>query len=308
MRLIVMRTRGRPLLLTLRHRHVAAAAAALVVLGFGIGVGGFLFGRHHAGTGFRHEASNLRGDIDRQNAALADLRVKSRADIDAVAARMAQLVARLNRLDAMGAQIVDLAGLKSGGFDFDATPGEGGPQPAKEVPWKLGNLNAATDALQSRVWREESELTALEAVLLHRSYKAQTVPRGKPVGAEGWISSGYGWRTDPFTGERAFHEGIDFAGHEGDPVHAVAAGVVTWAGPRYGYGRLVIVNDGGGYSTYYAHSKKILVQVGSVVKRGETIALMGETGRATGPHVHLEVHHDGRPVNPWPFVVGKGSG
>ncbi len=307
MQLIVMRTYGRSLRLGLRRGHVVVAVAALVVLGLGAGLGGFFLGVHHAGAGLQLKAANLRTDIDRQNASLADLRVESQASVNAVAARMAQLDARLNQLDAMGTQIVGLAGLKASGFDFAALPGEGGPQPASEVPWKLASLDSATNTLEARIWREESELSALEAVLVHRKYKAQTIPRGKPIG-EGWISSGFGWRTDPITGEREFHEGFDFAGHEGDPVRAIAAGVVTWAGPRYGYGRLVIVNDGEGYSTYYAHGKKILVQVGSVIKRGDTIALMGETGRATGPHVHLEVHHDGRPVNPGPFVAGKRGG
>ncbi|MGH8225615.1 MAG: M23 family metallopeptidase, partial [Gammaproteobacteria bacterium] len=221
MQLIVMRTRGRSLRLILRRRHTVVAAIVLVVLGVGTGLGGFFLGIHHSGAGLKLQAANLRNDIGRQSTSLADLRVQSQAGVNAVAARMAQLDARLNQLDAMGTQIVSLAGLKSNGFDFNAPPGEGGPQPAREVPWKLASLDTATDALEARIWHEESELSALEAVLVHRKYKAQTIPSGKPIGAGGWISSGYGWRTDPFTGERAFHEGLDFAGYEGAPVHAI---------------------------------------------------------------------------------------
>ncbi|MDN5864185.1 MAG: M23 family metallopeptidase [Gammaproteobacteria bacterium] len=302
---IVLRTRTGPRRFMLRRAHWCAALGLLFGLALAAAAGGFFAGRGYSSHVLVSRVYAMQGQLTRQSAKLEKLRQHSQAGVNAVASRMATLDARLNRLDAMGAQIVSMAGLEESGFDFTAVPGEGGPYPTNEEPWKLPDLSAATAALGQRIWQERSELAALEAMLLHRQYNAQTVPSGKPVGSGGWISSGYGWRTDPFTGERSFHPGIDFAGHEGDPVHAIAAGVVTWAGPRYGYGRLVIINDGGGYTTWYGHSEKILVQVGDVVQRGEAIALLGDTGRSTGPHVHLEVHHDGDTVNPWPYVQGK---
>lgn len=306
MDLILLRRNQGPRRWVLRRRHAVAAAVAVLGLAVGAGYAGYAVGVHHAPWRLVARAQQLRHSIARQSAALAKLRTQNQGAVNAVAARMADLDAQVNRLDAMGAEIVRLAGLKKSGFDFDVPPGEGGPEPAREVPWQLGDLDAAATALSSRIWQEERELSALESLLVQKKLNAQIVPKGKPISG-GWISSGWGWRTDPITGEREFHEGIDFAGRRGSHVHAIAAGVVTWAGPRYGYGKLVIVNDGDGYTTYYAHNETILVTVGEVVKRGQTISLMGETGRATGPHVHLEVHHDGRPVDPWSYVVGKAS-
>jgi len=290
----------------LRSRYgvlLAGALGLLVAVGL---VSGYMLGAKRAPDELLAQTRHLHAQIKKQAGELADLRTQSQGAINAVAARMAQLNAQANRLDAMGAEVVHLAGLKKSGFDFSAPVGEGGPDNGGEQPWQSGNLDSAVSALSQRLWHEERELIALESLLSHKKLSAQIVPRGKPVRG-GWISSGYGWRTDPFTGEREFHPGIDFAGEAGAKVHAVAAGVVTWAGPRYGYGNLVIVNDGDGYSTYYAHNKKVLVKVGDVIKRGDVISLMGETGRATGPHVHLEVHHDGKTINPWRFVTGKGT-
>ncbi|MGH8126807.1 MAG: peptidoglycan DD-metalloendopeptidase family protein [Gammaproteobacteria bacterium] len=290
----------------LRSRYgVVLTFAVCVVIAGGI-VFGYLLGAKRAPAELFAQTHELHNQIEKQTHELADLRTQNQGAINAVAARMAQLNAQANRLDAMGAEVVHLAGLKKSGFDFSEPVGEGGPDTGNEQPWKSGTLNSAVGALAQRLWHEEHELIALESLLSNKKLSAQIVPRGKPIRG-GWVSSPYGWRTDPFTGEREFHEGIDFAGPEGAHVHAVAAGVVTWAGPRYGYGNLVIVNDGDGYTTYYAHNKKVLVQVGTVIKRGDVISLLGETGRATGPHVHLEVHHDGKTINPWRFVVGQGT-
>ena len=98
------------------------------------------------------------------------------------------------------------------------------------------------------------------------------------------------------------HKGMDFAGQMDSDVVATAAGVVTWAGKRYGYGNLIEINHGNGYSTRYGHCHKVLVKVGDTVKPGQKIALMGSTGRSTGPHVHYEVLKNGRQINPANFV------
>lgn len=306
MDMIVLRRGREPWRWNFRHYHAAIAIVAGGLLVGGLGYGGYVLGVHRAPARLLAKTQRLRHAIARQTNALSQLRTQSQGAINAVAARMARLDAQVNRLDAMGAEIVHLAGLKKSGFNFKSPAGEGGPEPATEYPWKLGGLHEATDALSSRIWQERRKLTALESLLVHKKLSTQIVPRGKPVQGA-WISSGWGWRTDPITGEREFHQGIDFADHEGSRIHAIAAGVVTWAGPRYGYGNLVIINDGDGYVTYYAHNEKILVKVGDIVKRGEVISLMGETGMATGPHVHLEIHHDGKPVDPWRYVMGKAS-
>jgi murein DD-endopeptidase MepM/ murein hydrolase activator NlpD len=120
--------------------------------------------------------------------------------------------------------------------------------------------------------------------------------------SSGWISSYFGKRTDPFTGKPANHTGMDFAGKLGDEVVAVGDGVVTWSADRYGYGIMVEVNHGNGYFTRYAHNAENLVAVGDEVKKGQAVALMGKTGRATGPNLHFEVLKNGRRVNPVNFI------
>ena len=123
----------------------------------------------------------------------------------------------------------------------------------------------------------------------------------RPV-TQGWISSYFGQRADPFTGRTAFHAGLDFAGKEGSDVVAVASGVVTWSKERFGYGRCVEINHGNGYVTRYAHNSSNLVAVGATVQKGDSIARIGSSGRSTGPHLHFEVLKNGRPINPMTFV------
>jgi murein DD-endopeptidase MepM/ murein hydrolase activator NlpD len=126
-------------------------------------------------------------------------------------------------------------------------------------------------------------------------------PSGRPV-REGYISSYFGERMDPFNGEEAMHKGVDFATDAGADVLAVASGIVTWSGPREGYGNLVEINHGNGYTTRYAHNAQTLVSVGDTVERGQAVAVVGSTGRSTGPHVHFEVLRDGTQINPMAFV------
>ena len=127
-------------------------------------------------------------------------------------------------------------------------------------------------------------------------------PAGRPV-QQGWLSSYYGWRTNPFGGNQQFHKGIDFAGKENSEIVAVGGGVVTYSGKRYGYGNLVEITHGNGYITRYGHNKKNLVREGETVKKGQAIALMGSTGRSTGPHVHFEVIKDGKKIDPAKFIA-----
>jgi murein DD-endopeptidase MepM/ murein hydrolase activator NlpD len=164
---------------------------------------------------------------------------------------------------------------------------------------------ASLDQLSAQVKDREQQLAVLENLLMSRNVQQAAEPAGAPV-AGGYVSSVFGMRIDPFTGELAMHSGMDFAGSEGEAVEAVAAGVVTWAGPRAGYGNLVEIDHGNGYATRYGHNETILVQVGDVVKKGAHIALMGSTGRSTGPHVHFEVLYNGTPINPARFVKAAG--
>lgn len=125
----------------------------------------------------------------------------------------------------------------------------------------------------------------------------------RPVAdSDAWLSSRYGYRKDPFTGNRRWHDGVDFAGREGGEILAASSGIVTFAGDRYGYGNLVEISHSDGVVTRYGHNKEILVEKGDQVDSGQVIAKMGNSGRSTGPHVHFEVLHHGRSKNPLNYL------
>lgn len=237
---------------------------------------------------------------------VAKAKQAAQVNIDALSAKVGELQAHIIRLDALGQQITRLAGLKRGEFNFNEPPASGGPDVTGSIehtplPDFLSNLDQLSQQIRSR----DQQLTVLENLLLDRTVQKQAQPAGAPV-QEGYESSPFGMRIDPFTGELSFHPGIDFAGTDGEAVDAVAPGVVTWAGPRGGYGNMVEIDHGNGYATRYGHNEKILVHVGEVVKKGQEIALMGSTGRSTGPHVHFEVLYNGKQINPARFVNASG--
>jgi len=232
---------------------------------------------------------------------ISQLRAQLQDKVDALAMHVGLLDANLIRLNALGKRITQMADIKSGEFDFDHEPPLGGPEDAAAHATALPGLSTMIDNLSGEIDQRSAQFTALANVLLGRQLSAEIRPQGRPVHA-GYISSGFGERMDPFTGEEGVHKGVDFAAPAGTRVLAVAAGVVTWAGPREGYGNLVEINHGKGYSTRYAHNDTILVRVGDTVQRGEPIATVGSTGRSTGPHVHFEVLRNGVQVNPMGFV------
>lgn len=237
-----------------------------------------------------------------QKQQIADLKQQLQERVDAMAVRLGAMNAHVIRLDALGKRLTEMADIDNREFDFDSDPPTGGPESDGEgVSAQIPDLTTLIDRLDKRVELRDSQLSALENVILARDLKKQIHPEGRPVN-QGFISSYFGEREDPFTGREAYHKGVDFAGSAGEDVVAVAAGVVTWSGERSGYGNLVEINHGDGYVTRYAHNERTLVKVGDTVKRGETIALMGSTGHSTGPHVHFEVLRNGRQVDPLSFI------
>jgi len=222
--------------------------------------------------------------------------------LDALAGRVGQMNARMIRLDALGRRLTEMANLDKGEFNFDSEPAVGGPEGLVEgAVATSSDLTAMLDDLTHQIRDRERQLSVLESLISTRNLSQQIVPGGRPV-VKGWISSYYGPRTDPFTGRNAFHRGVDFAGPAGSEVVAVASGVVTFAKERFGYGTTVEINHGGGYVTRYGHNQKVLVAVGDTVQKGQSIALIGSTGRSTGPHLHFEVLKQGRAVDPMSFV------
>ena len=238
--------------------------------------------------------------LGQQKRQIADLKQQLQLRVDAMAMRLGEMNAHVIRLDALGKRLTEMADIDSREFNFDRDPPRGGPE-GPGVSAQIPDLSTELSQLEQRVDLRESQLSALENVILARELKEEIHPEGRPV-TTGFISSYFGERADPFDGTEAFHKGVDFAGNAGSNVLAVAAGVVTWAGERSGYGKLIEINHGDGFVTRYAHNARALVSVGQTVTRGEPIALMGSTGRSTGPHVHFEVLHNGRQVNPLSYI------
>ena len=234
---------------------------------------------------------------------LAETTRAARENMNALAVRLGDLQAHTIRLNALGRRLTEKASLGRGEFNFTKPPAQGGPEGESqalaeiEVPDFLTSLDELAAQLDDR----EQQLRVMEAFYMGRELEGEVFPSGRPI-KKGWISSYYGMRVDPFTGLQAKHKGVDFAGKDGSDVIASAAGVVTWAGTRYGYGNLVEINHGNGYVTRYGHNSKILVQSGVEVEKGQRIALMGSSGRSTGPHVHYEVLKNGRLVDPIKYI------
>ncbi len=295
---------GKPRQINLSGANAWTAAIAFSLI---VSATGFISGYWYSsitGSGVSQTAvAELIDELQQQRNNINTIRHTSEDTLDALAIRIAQMNARIIRLDALGRRLTGMADLEDGEFDFDSMPAVGGP----EEPVATGSNIAVpevVDAMQLLDYQldnREAQLGVLETVLMHQNLNNRVYPQGRPVGS-GWISSYFGKRTDPFTGKLANHTGIDFAGKLGADVVVVADGVVTWSADRYGYGVMVEVNHGNGYSTRYAHNSENLVKVGDEVRKGQTVALMGETGRATGPNLHFEVLKNGRRVNPVNFI------
>ncbi|HNP36544.1 MAG TPA: M23 family metallopeptidase [Woeseiaceae bacterium] len=279
------------------------AVAVIGVLATVSFAGGYWFSYENGSGVSETEFGALNDELNGQQDMISSIRKQNEDTLDALAVRIAQLNARIIRLDALGRRLADMADIDDSEFDFDSEPAMGGPEEPLlhgsnvAIPELVGSMSLLNDQLADR----EAQLWVLENVLMNENLKERVYPQGRPVTA-GWISSYFGKRTDPFTGKLANHTGIDFAGKMGADVTAVADGVVTWSGDRYGYGVMVEINHGSGYATRYAHNSENLVAVGDEVRKGQVISRMGKSGRATGPNLHFEVLKNGQRVNPVNFI------
>jgi murein DD-endopeptidase MepM/ murein hydrolase activator NlpD len=218
-------------------------------------------------------------------------------------ARMVEMQARLIRLDALGEHLAESANLNTEEFDFKKKPPMGGPLTQELTV--LGDRPAVMTRLQelsAEIDQKEAQLEAIDSLLSGRRSQPKSYLANMPV-RSGYVTSTYGYRSDPFTGRTAFHGGIDFAGPEGTHVYAVAPGIVTWAGEKTGYGNMVEVSHGDGMSTRYAHASRVAVKVGDLVGKDQLVAYMGSTGRSTGPHLHYEVLRNGAQVDPATYIA-----
>jgi murein DD-endopeptidase MepM/ murein hydrolase activator NlpD len=303
---VLRRKKGCSGLLTLNKKRLTALFSGLFV----ILPATFLFAGYQLGVAYMQTNPDdltlaMQSEMEAQRLRIEAATQSAEENMDALALRLGQLQAHVIRLDALGQRLTSMAKLDKGEFDFEQPPAQGGPEDVSKdglantmgVPDFLKTLDELSNQLKDR----DQQLSVLEDMMMNRNLEAEVIPAGRPI-TRGWLSSYFGKRTDPFTGHLAHHAGIDFAGKLGSDVVAVAAGVVTYAGKRSGYGNLVEINHGKGYATRYGHNSEINVKVGDTVKKGQIVAKMGSSGRSTGPHVHFEVLYNGRAVNPLKYI------
>jgi murein DD-endopeptidase MepM/ murein hydrolase activator NlpD len=223
-----------------------------------------------------------------------------RENLNAMAVRLGQLQAQLMRLDTLGERLGQLSGIKPSDKPADK-PGQGGPFIAPNKPLTPDDLQRQIDQLSRQLESKGDYLGLIETELMDERVKKNQLPTALPVEAQ-WNASGFGWRIDPFTGEQAMHEGIDFIADTGTAIQAAAAGIVVTAERHPQYGNLIEIDHGNELITRYAHASKVLVKQGALVKRGQKIAEVGSTGRSTGPHLHFEVRFRGVAQNPNRFL------
>jgi murein DD-endopeptidase MepM/ murein hydrolase activator NlpD len=260
-------------------RQPTVAAVVLLAAGVAFGAGA------RTGVGLV-QVTLLQQQVGQQMLQLDSTRDQAQREVNALAARL-------------GERLTQVGQLGDGEFDFDAPVGVGGGGPARDMP--ASELRAGLGQLGAQFKASGAQLSVLESLLFNRKLDQDATPSRMPI-ANTYITSGFGGRADPFGRGHGYHKGIDFHARMGDPVMAVADGVVSYAGVRSGYGNVVEIDHGNGYVTRYAHNSRLLVRVGDLVRSGQQVARAGSTGRSTGAHVHFEVWDNGRVVNPRKFL------
>jgi murein DD-endopeptidase MepM/ murein hydrolase activator NlpD len=288
-----------------RVRTAAGIALGALVLGlFGLGAwfGAAFIGPSHLRdqlSGTREALAQQQDEVERLNGVVS-------RDMNALALRIGRIQAETTRLNALGGRLAKLGKLDDGEFNFGSDPDLGGPEHAGLMMTAApAQISSEIGRLERQLAEQSRQLSVLEELLSDRELDASLMPSGTPV-RSGYVSSRYGYRSDPITGAPDFHPGIDFDGDYGTDILAVGSGVVSFAGVKPGYGNTVEIDHGNGYVTRYAHNSKNLVTVGDPVRDGDVIGKVGSTGRSTGTHVHFEVWRDGRVINPSEFVRQPG--
>ncbi|MFV1921633.1 MAG: M23 family metallopeptidase [Methylotenera sp.] len=280
------------------------------IIGFGLAL--LAFGVGITAIFFMQKTGNAQQVVEVMSPAQLEKSISSsQMHLDAYAKQIGELQARIMRLDAQNQRLVKLAGVKDDSSkktniaDLEPVgdlmkPNYGGPlinaRPMTEL-----DLQDAITKLVSAVGSRDEYMSSVEADVLQNSVLKDMLPNSKPISAA-YKSSSYGWRIDPFNGTKAFHEGLDFTANTGTPIRAAADGIVSTATRTAAYGNLIKLNHGAGLETRYAHASKLLVKKGERVVKGQTIALVGSTGRSTGPHLHYEIRLNGHPLDPRKYL------
>ncbi len=229
------------------------------------------------------------------------------ASLQGMAAKVGQMQSQMQRLDTLGGRLAKISGMKPEEFSFDKPSPQGGPlvtSASEEI--NVDDLSREVQNLTLVLSDRSDKMSALQTMLMQNQLSKKLLPSVAPV-RDGWYSSNFGWRVDPFNGLSAMHEGVDYVVPEGTPIYASAGGVVSYADMNSSYGNMVEIDHGNEIITRYAHASKLLVKVGQVVRRGEKIAEVGSTGRSTGNHLHFEIRYRGIAQNPVRFLKNASS-
>jgi murein DD-endopeptidase MepM/ murein hydrolase activator NlpD len=245
--------------------------------------------------------------VEDQRAGMHATREFMENHLDALGMRLGALQAQVSRINAVEQRLASAAGVDLEDFNFAAEPPVGGPaDPADSVDINQGDILDAIEEIERQLQQRELEFEAIGFLLSDQIRTGRQLPSGWPVDG-GWISSIYGTRTNPISGKKQFHNGVDIPGHRGVDVKVVADGIVTRADKSGYYGWMVEVNHGDGYVTRYGHNESNIVKPGDKVSKGQAIAVLGSTGRSTGPHVHFEVRRYDKTLNPYKYIRNKGG-
>lgn len=298
---ILYRSRNVKLIKTIPIWRVAISVVATISV-----ISALLLNKNYESISFIDRVKHTQSGIDAQQKELDLLRSETEQKLVGMMLKLGEMQSELQRLNALGERLAVESDLNVDEFQFGQLMPVGGPSHDVIMPKVDSSQDVLMkiDIMMSHLSDKSNQLDALESVLMQHHITSESFISGRPI-ENGWLSSYYGMRKDPFSGLPAMHKGIDFGGSEGSAVVSTGAGMVTWAGPRYGYGNLVEVDHGDGLVTRYGHSKSIHVKIGDVVTKGQLIADMGSTGRATGPHVHYEVLKNGVNIDPLQFVYRK---
>lgn len=290
--------RARKLALTKRHIIVLIGVFLFIVAASALGLN-FISLRYAD----RIEASMLRALlVSPQEEKHNRIQLHLQDNLNIMASKVGQMQAQLLRLDALGERLAETSGIKPKDLSFNQMPGQGGPHnefSAEEL--SLEEFSNKLHELSSMLDERADKLGTLDSLLRYGRITKFVLPSEMPIDTD-WFSSGYGYRIDPFSGKKAFHEGVDFAAETGTPIKAAAGGVVIFSERHSEYGNMVEIDHGDDLVSRYAHASKRLVNLGEVVLQGQKIAEVGTTGRSTGPHLHFEIRHKDKPQNPSKFL------
>lgn len=249
----------------------------------------------HASGG--NEIAAYSKELSRQHRALNFAKHEAATNLNALTLRLGQLQAQVLRLNALGGRLTRMAGLDAREFNFETEVAQGGPETG--LPYGKVEIAPSLDRLSAELRASEERLKMLEASLLNG--RLNSAPVGWPAEG-GFVSSGFGQRTDPFTGEVAFHEGVDIVSRLGSPIKSVADGVVSFVGEKANYGLVIEITHDNGLITRYAHALSAWVKLGDKVTGGQPIAQVGTSGRSSGPHLHFEVLKNDKAVDPLRYL------